>query len=316
MTRESQTVSIGMPVYNGERFLRESLDSVLAQTYADFELIISDNASIDATEDICRAYAKGDRRIRYYRNDVNLGLARNFNLAFTRSSGKYFRWSSADDLFASDSLKSCVEVLDAHPEVVLCYPKTILIDENGKIVRPYEDNLDLRCSRASDRYRAAMPRFDLVNIHYGLIRSDVLRKTALIGNYPGSDIPLLLELLLYGQFWEIPQPLFFRRMHAQASSATTNKTLESYQSYWDPLTHRKVFMYRWMQLYSNAASIIRTPLGTMERCRLLYTLLRSGISARDELLRELSSALWHVVRPTKQALIQQPGAERQQARKS
>src|SRR2546428_8185883 len=123
-------VSIGLGVYNGQVFLNQTLDSILAQTFDDFELIISDNASTDGTEEICREYAARDGRIRYSRNATNIGSNGNFKRVFQLATGEYFRWSAADDLFAPTSLQECVNVLDDHPKVVLCYPRTILIDGN------------------------------------------------------------------------------------------------------------------------------------------------------------------------------------------
>src|SRR5260370_35870186 len=108
--KHTPQVSIGLGVYNGEPFLKDTLDSILAQTFEDFELIISDNASSDHTEEICRNYAARDRRIKYSRNPVNLGLYTNLNEVFRRSFGQYFRWSAADDLFEPTSLEVCVDV--------------------------------------------------------------------------------------------------------------------------------------------------------------------------------------------------------------
>lgn len=121
-------VSIGMPVYNGEPFLRETLDAILAQTFRDFELIISDNASTDATEQICREYAAQDKRISYSRNQQNIGASANFNRVFKLSSGEYFKWSAADDLHASDFLAKCVEILDRDRSVVLCHSQVQIIN--------------------------------------------------------------------------------------------------------------------------------------------------------------------------------------------
>ena len=91
-------VSIGLPVYNGQEFLEETLHSILNQTFNDFELIICDNASTDRTAEICRSFAKRDRRIRYYRNEINLGAAKNFNGVFFLARGEYLKWSDNDDL--------------------------------------------------------------------------------------------------------------------------------------------------------------------------------------------------------------------------
>src|SRR5262245_56581544 len=122
MKRAIPLVGIGLPVYNGERFLRQTLDSILAQTFKEFELIISDNSSTDKTEEICLEYSRRDARIRYIRQEINLGASRNYNLVFEMTAGKYFRWAAADDLFSADSLEICVATLEKYPEAVLCYP--------------------------------------------------------------------------------------------------------------------------------------------------------------------------------------------------
>jgi glycosyltransferase involved in cell wall biosynthesis len=222
-------VSIGLGVYNGERFLRATLESIVSQSLGDFELIISDNASSDGTREICKEYAAKDNRIRYSRNLTNIGLSNNFNRVFQLSSGRYFRWSAADDIFAPTSLQECVNVLDQCPEVVLCYPKTVLIDAEGRILRSYEDNLNLGAPSAADRFHWVLQNIGLGNVQYGLIRSDVLRCTSLFGSFPGSDLVLTAELALYGQFREIPQELFFRRMHEAATSSLVHKPLKTAQ---------------------------------------------------------------------------------------
>jgi glycosyltransferase involved in cell wall biosynthesis len=136
---------MGLPVYNGEAYLEEAMASILAQDFEDFELIVSDNASTDATEDICRRLAGRDSRIRYHRFDHNVGGARNFNHVFEMSSAPYFKWVADDDVHASCHLRRCVEVLDSAPrEVALVYPKTVLIDKTGASLGYYEDRMDIR----------------------------------------------------------------------------------------------------------------------------------------------------------------------------
>lgn len=206
-------VCIGLPVFNGEKYLAESLDSLLAQTYGDFELIISDNASTDRTREICTDYALNDARIRYHRNGRNLGGAANHNLVFRMSNARYFKWGSYDDLLAPEFLERCVKVLDTSPDVVLCYPKTVLIDSHGKLIGKYEDGLDLRQARPHDRLANLILNLGFVNAVSGLIRSDVLAKTKLQELYVASDIVLLMELCLLGKFYEVPEHLFFRRDH-------------------------------------------------------------------------------------------------------
>src|SRR5215469_7263050 len=128
-------VAIGMPVWNGEAFLSQAIEPILAQTYGDFALAISDNASTDSTPDICRAYAKLDKRVHYLRQEKNIGAARNRLEVFRRSSGRYFKWAAHDDVLAPEFIQECVRVLDANESVVLCSPATVLINEDGSRLR-------------------------------------------------------------------------------------------------------------------------------------------------------------------------------------
>src|SRR5260370_10566620 len=133
MSSDSPRVSIGVPVYNGENFLRETLDSLLAQTFEDFELIISDNGSTDNTPHICREYALRDNRVSYHRCDINRGFSWNNNHVFQLAQGEYFKWADHDDLCAPEYLERCITVLDARPDVVLCDVIPSNIDETGAI---------------------------------------------------------------------------------------------------------------------------------------------------------------------------------------
>ena len=130
-TESPSRVSIGVPVYNGETYLPQALDSLLAQTYPDVEIVISDNASTDATENICRDYANRDDRIRYYREDVNRGLSWNFNRVFELSRGEYFKWAAADDICVPEFVERCVDVLDEDKSIVCCHARTTKIDPSG-----------------------------------------------------------------------------------------------------------------------------------------------------------------------------------------
>lgn len=291
MVEQFPTVSIGMPIYNGARYLRQALDAITGQTFTDFEVVISDNASTDATGEICREYAGKDSRIRYYSNDENRGASWNYNRLLDLARGKYFRWAPADDVFAPESVQACVATLDRHPEAVLCYPKTVLIDEQGNVIRPYEDNLHLSFESAVERFERAMKQIGLVNILYGLIRTDVLRKTCLLGNYSGADVVLVLELSLYGQFLEIAEPLFFRRIHAGAMSS--KKNVEADQEFFDPKTKGRAFMRLWRHHFQQELSVLRAPISLSEKGRLSYLVGRSGLASRHELLRELSDAMHH-----------------------
>ena len=286
MSSGSPKVSIGLPVYNGERYLALTIDSILAQTFQDFELIISDNCSTDRSGEICRQYVEQDSRVRFFPSEVNKGAAWNFRRVFELARGLYFRWAPSDDVFAPESLAACVEVLDAHPDAVLCYPKTILIDGAGAVIKPYNDNLDLRSDSLVERYRMAAHQIGLVNVMYGLMRTEKVRQTRLIRHYPGADVIFLLELTLHGKFLEINRPLFFRRMHEQASSSMKS-SLSELQVYLDPSKKGQVFSRRWRTFMDQVVAVLRGPLSPTERMQLLFFLVRGMVASRDEYLREL-----------------------------
>ncbi|HEY3116380.1 MAG TPA: glycosyltransferase [Chloroflexota bacterium] len=288
MSGAGPRVSIGMPVYNGERFIREALDSIVQQTFRDWELIISDNASSDGTAEICREYMKRDDRIRYHRNERNVGLARNFDRTVELSSGEYFKLANADDTSGPTLIDMCVEVLDRHPEVVLCYGRTTLIDEAGRPFGLFEDRLDLRQPRAVDRFRLAMARTRLINILQGVIRRDALRCTGLLGAYMGSDMVLVAELALYGQFYELPEQLFFRRMHKEAFSSLT---VARQRAFVDPDAQGRWYFYVWRHHGELLRAVWRARLPVSEKAALTCALLRRGVMARGELVRELVQGL-------------------------
>ena len=142
MNDHTPRVSIGLPVHNGERYLEETLESVLKQTFPDFELIIYDNASTDRTPEICRAFLEQDNRIRYFNSGRNEGASANFNRAFRASRGEYFKWIAHDDLIAPSYLEKCVEVLDRDDSVALCCSRVVLINEAGDILGDFDLSLE------------------------------------------------------------------------------------------------------------------------------------------------------------------------------
>ncbi len=207
-------VSIGMSVYNEEKYISQALNSLLAQDFKDFELIISDNASTDATQQICLDYVTKDKRIQYYRNEKDMGGAWNFNRIFKLSSGKYFMCAGAHDMWDKTFINRCAEILNNDSSVVLCYPQTMLIDLEDNELGIMPDNLDTRfLTDASQRFHRTMWELTWCNIIYGLIRSNALRKTRLSVPVIGLDHLLLAELSLIGTFVQIPLPLFYRRQN-------------------------------------------------------------------------------------------------------
>lgn len=275
MNSNKPRVSIGMPVYNGENFIKEALDSILAQTYKDFELIISDNTSTDRTEEICRAYAAKDQRIRYYRSDINRGLAWNFNRVFELATAEYFKWASHDDVCAPEYVERCVEVLDREHAVVLCYSKANTIDKQGKNKGIYTENLNLRFPLPHQRLYQFLETFGWYHATqaFGLMRSDRLKKTLLMGNYPHADRVLLAELSLLGEFYEVPEYLFNRRVHPQVAQIANN-TYETLAIWFDPRNRGKIILPRWRRYFEYFRAVQRTELGLQEKVSCNIQLVR------------------------------------------
>jgi glycosyltransferase involved in cell wall biosynthesis len=277
-----------MPVYNGEPYLGDAIESILRQTMTDFELIISDNASTDRTEEICRKYGGRDGRIRYFRNSTNIGAAGNYNRVFSLARGAYFWWSNADDLFEPELHEKCLEILEENPDAVLAYGKTNIIGSTGNFQRAYEDNLDLRQERASDRFLDFFQRVGLTNVIYGLMRADAMRRTNLFGDgtIPAVDTRFMAEMTLQGKFIEIPQVLFHRRMH-EASSSSDRADIAKAEQFWNP-TSGGFRLPRSRLFLSYLKSIWRAPMGLLEKIRLSLHIVKWMIASSPSIALEVS----------------------------
>jgi glycosyltransferase involved in cell wall biosynthesis len=228
------SVTVGLPVYNGEPYLADALRSILTQTHEDLRLVISDNASTDATEEICRAAAASDERVTYERQSENRGAAWNYNRTFALSRSPFFKWAAADDLLAPTCVARCHETLASAPHsVVMVYPRTVIVDAAANPVRDWNDGLDVRARRAHTRFNRVVRNAVLGNGIFGLVRADALARTRGHGNYPSADMVFLAELALLGEIWELPEPLFLRRMHEKTSRAA-NTDLEQLSAWFDP----------------------------------------------------------------------------------
>ncbi len=267
-------VSLGMPVYNGENFLESTLDSLLAQTFTDFELIITDNASTDSTQEICERYAAQDKRIRYIRNSSNLGAARNYNLTFELASGEYFKWVAHDDPLAPTCLEECVQLLDNQPDAIMCYPKTILIDENDELIEYHEDNYNLLSPHAHQRLNTYFHETSAwCHPVFGLMRSSILANTSLIGNYASSDKTLLAEISLWGKCYEVSNFLAYRRLHPQ-NSTEANRSDEAMAAWFDPHARRSFLTPRWRRFIEHLKSIHRAKLTVGEKLKCYRVVLQ------------------------------------------
>jgi len=210
---EGPKISIGLPVYNGRHLVAEAIESILGQTYRNFELIICDNASTDDTGAICQRYAAGDPRIRYHREPVNIGASANFNRTFELATGRYFKWAAHDDVLEPTYLEKCIGMLEQHPDAVLCQSLVKIIDEQRRPLADYDHTAYGTDSPIlSRRFAARLRPRDCQEI-FGVIRSEVLRDTVLIDNHLGGDRTLLVELTLIGRFLLVAEFLFLNREH-------------------------------------------------------------------------------------------------------
>ena len=231
-TNRTPRLGIGLPVYNGATYLAEAIEALLGQTYEDFELIISDNASTDATEDICRQYAAEDPRIRYIRQPRNIGGLLNHNVVFEYCRSELFKWAADDDLYGRDLVERCVAALDEHPDVVLAHSWTAVINSGGEVVQAIEYPLATSSVAAPVRFRS-MLFDDGGDDDYGVIRTEVLRRIPPYDSYHRSDRTLMAELALHGRFYQVPAWLYFRRHH-EASLEGTARTIRQKSTAWDP----------------------------------------------------------------------------------
>jgi glycosyltransferase involved in cell wall biosynthesis len=216
--RVRPTVSIGMPVYNGADYIRFAIESLLAQTYSDFELLIVDNASTDDTAEICREYAGQDKRMKYIRNVSNIGAAANFSKTFKLSSGEYFKWAAHDDIHAPGYLQRCIEQFEKNEDLVLCHTDVDVVDKNGTSLRIERlGNRGLQSKNTVRRFSALLA--DDVKCYevFGLIRRAALQKTSLIAGYVASDRILRAELGMLGCWKIVNEPLFHNRHHLDRS---------------------------------------------------------------------------------------------------
>jgi glycosyltransferase involved in cell wall biosynthesis len=256
-------LGIGIPVYNGENFLEDALNSLLDQTFQDFEMFISDNGSTDKTEKICRKYSESDSRIHYTRYEQNRGVTWNFNNVFRLSRNEYFKWAPHDDLYHPTFLEKCTDVLDHDNGVVLCYAKTIIIDETGKEVKKIETKLRVDNDKPHVRFHDLLVDY-LVYEQYGIIRSDGLKKTPLFGGYGHEDGVILAHLGLIGRYQEIPEYLYYNREHPQ-KSWNFYKTYREYTVYLDPTKAGKILLPRWRMGFEYIKAVTSVPLYWREK---------------------------------------------------
>ena len=282
-------VSIGLPVHNGANYLRKAADTILEQTYKRLELIISDNASTDATSVICAELAAKDSRIRVLRNDRNIGAAANYNKVFEAAQGRYFKWAAHDDVLAPTFVERAVAVLENDPSIVLCTSKTGRIDHAGEMTGSYFSDSSWDEASAAARFHSVAFTPHACVAVFGLIRRDDLANTPLIAPYVNSDRVLLAELALRGRLHELSDILFFRRDHP-GSSLRTFPDHRQRVVWFDPSKSASLSFPEWSEVLGYTAAVGRTRLPLRQRARAWGTIISLFASRWRPLLADFKYA--------------------------
>ncbi len=277
MSVRAPLVSLGLPVYNGEVYLRQALDSVTGQTWEggpfnDLEIIISDNCSTDGTAAICQEYAARDARIRYFRQERNIGAGPNYNFVFRESHGRYFKWCAHDDFMDPQAMELCARALEADPLTVLAHPRLVDVDADGRFLVEF-DRGNAGLGEAPERF------FQVIQIGhncaevFGLTRREVLARTGLIRDYTDSDRTLLGELALHGRLRPVAGARFYRRAHA-GKSDRVYRSFNERAVWFNPVNRDRVVLSACNQLRDLARAVARCPVPAGQKLRCAYLLAK------------------------------------------
>ena len=289
-------VSIGLPVYNGEDYVGVQVESLLAQTFTDFELVIVDNASTDRTGEICRAFAGRDRRVRYVRNEKNIGGGPNQNRAFDlANAAPYFKWAAHDDVHAPQFLERCVEVLDRDPGVVVAFTRAERIDATGARIGERQLKIPLDSPDVLVRYEAILPSYDCLEM-FGVMRRAAIPPSPL-GLYNDGDAVLLLRIALQGRFFEVPETLFSNRRHAAQAGTMFDGKPREFAGWWNPDNVGRRVLPQWKRISELWRVLAIAPIPLKDRARCAVALARWTNWRRSQLLEDIKFHLRDMLGP-------------------
>lgn len=252
-------LSIGLPVYNGEKFIQKCLDSLFAQTFSDFELIISDNASTDNTSKICEEYSKKDKRVRYIRQENNIGLFPNFNFVLEQAKNEFFMWIGVDDYILPDYVKKNMEILTSNSNVVGSVSKIHRYNFSETQI----NNIDYKFVNFTKKLRIRFKKLNTLSISgdydqkvrtyltnstcqviYGIFRIDQLRKSIIPSFFVGLDWAEMLTVLKFGDIHVVDEVLMYEFEGGRSAngiihiSKTYNPDFLSIIFPWSPFTNK------------------------------------------------------------------------------
>lgn len=282
-------VSVGMPVFNAATWLEPSIESILGQSFGDFELIISDNASSDDTMVICERYARADARIRLLRSPENRGANENYMATLREARGVYFKWASSNDICAPTFVEKCVEALDRDSSAVLACPRSSVFDESIEEAQAYDRDLELMAAGPADRFIGLHNGMALNNAMNGLIRREALLSVSNLGNFLRADLTLMAELSLLGKFLLLDDRLFYRRM--SEATATRLKSAREVEAHHVPSARGPLRWQRWKYHLAllRAARLVSFP--SRDWFEVVNYALRSFVWFRKELVAEALRSL-------------------------
>ena len=259
-------VTIGIPVFNGEKFLKRRLDSILDQTYKNFEVIISDNASIDNTSKICQNIIKKEKNIHYHLQKKNIGYVNNFNYLIKNASGEYFVIAAVDDIWEPTFLEKNVNILQSNNNIVgsigkveyfgrskikhkssgsIQVLKKIARKQNVNILEKHVQSTSGGFNQKIDEYL----RFNQGSFVYGLFRTNAVQKNIIPGPLAAWDLAFILNILKFGDLHVIDEILF----HKFAGGLSVKGIIEAYKRHEIPffdliIPNFSLFKWSWKNL--------------------------------------------------------------------
>jgi glycosyltransferase involved in cell wall biosynthesis len=283
-------VTVGLPVYNGEKYLALAIESILSQTMKDFELVIVDNGSSDNTVTICEQFVEKDNRVRFYKNDTNIGASANHNRTLELACGRYFVWGSYDDIRHPQYLERCCAVLDDNHAASACHSLTRYIDADGKETSRQEVMLDLASPDPVIRFKEMIRMDHKVEMILALMRTDILKMTKGLAPFSDSDRVLMAEMCLHGTIAVVPEYLFFRREHEENSSkAYTSR--HSRMAWFDPKFAGKITFPHLRQFYEYIRTVYRAPQSARNRMRCMKLMFGWVLTNRVRLQGDIENGL-------------------------
>ena len=283
MKTQAPCISIGLPVYNGERFISEAIQCVLNQTFSDWELVICDNSSTDRTVEICHQFAERDSRIRVHQNTRNMGVCFNYSEVFRLSRGRYFKWMAHDDLFAPRFIEACIQELEKDESVVLAFTKMCYVDAKGQLLRRQTSELSVTGStvesRAKQFLESAAQSTDFLWLAYGVVRQEVLQQSGSMGLYAGSDHVMLFRIALRGRIEQIEEEMFFRREHSEASTCKRGSTVRERAKFAYADDNRRLVLPWCRMLKEHMDSAMKAPVPLRSKLACTSAVIRRFLAA-------------------------------------